>query len=131
MTALDDLVRAIGPLDAGAMAAARDRHDQLTKPPRSLGRLEDLAVRLAGVTANARPQLERRAVIVAAADHGVTAEGVSAYPSEVTGQMVQNFLRGGAAINVLARQAGARVVVVDFGVASDLPSDLRLVRRPI
>lgn len=124
-------IAAIPVLDGPAMAAARARHDTLTKPPGSLGRLEALAVQIAGMTANPRPRLPHKAVIVAAADHGVTTEGVSAYPAAVTGQMVRNFLAGGAAINVLARQAGARVVVVDFGVASPLPDDGRLVRRAI
>src|SRR3989304_2266187 len=108
-------------LDETAMEAARARQNTLTKPPGSLGRLEELSIQLAGITGQPRPRVERKAVIVMAGDHGVTAEGVSAYPSEVTPQMVLNFLRGGAAINVLARQAGARVVVVDIGVAADLP----------
>ena len=108
------------PLHAGAQAAARARQDTLTKPPGSLGRLEELSIQLAAITGQVRPSLVRKAVIVMAADHGVTAEGVSAYPAAVTPQMVLNFLRGGAAINVLARQAGARVVVVDIGVAADL-----------
>jgi len=119
-TELDALIGAIPPLDRGAMDAARARQDQLTKPAGSLGRLEELSIRLAGMTGRVRPSFASAAVIVGAGDHGITAEGVSAFPSEVTGQMVQNFLAGGAAINVLARQAGARVVVVDFGVASDL-----------
>jgi nicotinate-nucleotide--dimethylbenzimidazole phosphoribosyltransferase len=98
------------------MQAARERQDQLTKPRGSLGRLEELSIQLAGITANPLPKFENKTVIVMAADHGVTREGVSAYPAEVTPQMVLNFLRGGAAINVLARQANARVVVVDMGV---------------
>ncbi|HYL72514.1 MAG TPA: nicotinate-nucleotide--dimethylbenzimidazole phosphoribosyltransferase, partial [Candidatus Dormibacteraeota bacterium] len=105
--------------------------DELTKPPGSLGRLERLATQIAGITANPRPRLTRKVVIVAAGDHGVTAEGVSAYPSEVTGQMVRNFVNGGAAINVLARQAGARVVVVDVGVAETLPSELPIAHRKV
>src|SRR5438045_3141111 len=103
------------------MEAARERLDQLTKPPGSLGRLESLAVKLAGITGRARLTFPRKAVIVIVGDHGVAAEGVSAYPQEVTPQMVQNFLNGGAAINVLARRAGARVVVADLGVAVTLP----------
>ncbi|HXG02147.1 MAG TPA: nicotinate-nucleotide--dimethylbenzimidazole phosphoribosyltransferase, partial [Candidatus Binatia bacterium] len=105
---------AAGP-DAEAAEQARRRLDALTKPPGSLGRLEELAVHLAAITGRA-PQVERPVVFVFAADHGVTAEGVSAYPQAVTGWMVQAFARGRAAINVLARQAGARVVVADFGV---------------
>lgn len=103
--------------EAGAAAAARQA--QLTKPPGSLGRLEALATRIASITGHPRPRLERRLLVVAAADHGVAARGVSAYPTEVTRQMVANFLAGGAAINVLARHAGARVIVVDAGVAGD------------
>src|SRR5581483_1540201 len=121
----------IPPLDAAAIAAARERLDQLTKPPGSLGRLESLAVRLAGMTGQPRPRFPRKAVVVMAADHGVAAEGVSAYPPAVTPQMVLNFLGGGAAINVLARRAGARVVVVDVGVASDLPPHPDLISRRI
>jgi nicotinate-nucleotide--dimethylbenzimidazole phosphoribosyltransferase len=110
----------IPPPDLAAAESARARQATLTKPPGSLGRLEELSIQLAGLTGRAQPSVARKAVIVMAGDHGVTAEGVSAYPSEVTPQMVLNFLRGGAAINVLARQAGARVVVVDVGVAADL-----------
>lgn len=117
---VDRTVESIAPLDAGAVAAARARQDTLTKPPGSLGRLEDLAAMLAGVFGEATPQIGRKAVILAAGDHGVVAEGVSAYPQEVTPQMVYNFLRGGAGINVLARHAGAEMVILDAGVAADL-----------
>ena len=126
-----DVVRRIGPLDEAAMAAARARLDRLTKPQGSLGRLEELAIKLAGITGDPRPRLDRKAVVVMAADHGVVAEGVSAYPQDVTAQMVLNFLRGGAAINVLARRAGARVAVVDMGVAVDLPPHPELTSRKI
>ena len=121
----------IRPLDEAAMAAARARQDQLTKPLGALGRLEALSVQIAGITGALQPPLERKAVIVMAADHGVAAQGVSAYPQEVTPQMVLNFLRGGAAINVLAKQTNARVVVVDIGVASALPSHPQLLARKI
>src|SRR6266540_7376256 len=117
---LDSLISTIPLLDETAMQAARARQDQLTKPRGSLGRLEELSIQLAGMKANPFPSVERKAVIVMAADHGVTAEGISAYPAEVTPQMVLNFLRGGAAINTLARQAGARIIVVDMGVAADI-----------
>lgn len=113
------------------MAAARDRQSQLTKPPGSLGRLETLSIQLAGITGQPLPRVERKAVFVLVGDHGVVAEGVSAYPAEVTAQMVLNFLRGGAAINVLARQAGARVIVADVGVAVDLPDRPGLLHRKI
>jgi nicotinate-nucleotide--dimethylbenzimidazole phosphoribosyltransferase len=116
-----DVLAAIGPVDSAAQAQARERQRQLTKPEGSLGRLEALAIRIAGITGNPLPALERKAVIVMAGDHGVTAEGVSAYPAAVTPQMVLNFARGGAAINALARQVGAQVVVVDVGVAVEVP----------
>ena len=122
MTTLDAAIAAITPLDRAAMAAARAHQDDLTKPPGSLGRLESLAVQLAGIRGFDRALLGPAAVLVCAADHGVVAAGVSAYPAEVTPQMVLNFLAGGAAINVLARQVGARVVVLDAGVAADLPA---------
>lgn len=118
-------------LDEAAMQAARDRQDQLTKPRGSLGRLEELSIQLAGMKADPLPSVERKAVIVMAADHGVTAEGVSAYPAEVTRQMVLNFLRGVAAINVLTRQAGARVTIVDIGVAAEFESAAGLVQRKV
>jgi nicotinate-nucleotide--dimethylbenzimidazole phosphoribosyltransferase len=127
---LNQAMNAIRPLDEGAMKSARERQDQLTKPTGSLGRLEALAVQLAGITGKVRPRLPRKAVVVMAGDHGVTAEGVSAYPAEVTPQMVLNFLHGGAAINVLSRRAGARVVIVDVGVASEMaPRDGLLLRK--
>src|SRR5467141_4392446 len=117
---------AIQPLDEGAMEQAAARQARLTKPAGSLGRLEDLTVRLAGMTGRIDPPLREAVVFTLAADHGVAAEGVSAYPREVTAQMVFNFLRGGAAINVLARQVGARVVVGDLGVDADLPENPEL-----
>lgn len=119
------------PLDETAMAKAQTRQNLLTKPAGSLGRLEKLSVQLAGITGQALPKVDRKAVIVLAGDHGVVAEGVSAYPSEVTAQMVLNFLRGGAAINVLARQVGARVIVADVGVAAELPDHPDLLSRNI
>ena len=122
-------IAAIAPFNAAAMAAARARQEQLTKPAGSLGRLETLAIQIAGITGQERPILSQKAVIVMAGDHGVTAEGVSAYPAAVTPQMVLNFLRGGAAINALAGVVGARVVVVDIGVAGDLAHPGLLVRK--
>jgi hypothetical protein len=128
---IGEVIAAIGPLDDGAMQAARARQARLTKPPGSLGRLETLSIQLAGITGSALPSFARKAVIVAAADHGVAADGVSAYPPAVTAQMALNFARGGAAINVLARQAGALVVVVDVGIAADwgLPAPSTAVRK--
>lgn len=129
MGRLEETLARVGELDAGAMKAAQSRLDRLTKPPGSLGVLEELAVKVAGITGNPMPVIRDKVVVVMAGDHGVTKEGVSAYPSEVTPQMVENFLRGGAAINVLARQAGARVVVVDAGVAADLEHPGLLSRK--
>ena len=114
-----------------AAGLARARQDQLTKPQGALGQLEALSIHLAGITGQARPRFEKKAVIVMAGDHGVALEGVSAYPPEVTPQMVLNFLSGGAAVNVLARQAGARVRVVDIGVAYEFEDHPLLVRRKI
>ncbi len=111
----------VRPLDETAMAGAATRLDQLTKPPGSLGRLEELVIQLAGITGRADASVGARAIIVAAGDHGVTAQGVSAYPAEVTAQMVANFVAGGAAINVLAAEVDARVVVLDVGVAGPIP----------
>lgn len=110
-------IDAIGPLDVAAMAVARDHLDRLTKPPGSLGRLEELAIGLAGIAGHPSPSMARRAIVVAAGDHGVARRGVSAYPSDVTAQMVANFVDGGAAINVLAEAVGASLTVIDVGVA--------------
>jgi nicotinate-nucleotide--dimethylbenzimidazole phosphoribosyltransferase len=121
MTWVETVGGRIGPLDAVATAQAAARLDRLTKPQGSLGRLESLVTQLAGITGLAVPRVDRPVVVVFAADHGVTAQGVSAYPSDVTAQMVANFLQGGAAINVLARLAVAKVVVVDVGVAGAIP----------
>jgi nicotinate-nucleotide--dimethylbenzimidazole phosphoribosyltransferase len=114
-------VRSRGGLDVAAMAATAEIVDRLTKPPGSLGRLEWLATWLAGVTGDPRASIGGREIVVAAADHGVTRQGVSAYPADVTAQMVANFVSGGAAINVLARQVGASVTVIDVGVAGPIP----------
>jgi nicotinate-nucleotide--dimethylbenzimidazole phosphoribosyltransferase len=111
------------------VAHGAQRHvDLLTKPPGSLGRLEELAVRLAVLRGGA-PRVEHPVIFTFAADHGVAVEGVSAYPQTVTAQMVENFLRGGAAVNVLARQAGARLVIADFGVATPHAFDAALIDR--
>ena len=119
-TLIDQTLAEIYSLDEDAMAAARARQDTLTKPLGSLGRLEDLSVQLAGIFGQATPSIRRKAIIVAAGDHGVVAEGVSAYPQDVTPAMVMNFLGGGAAINVLSRHAGSEIIIVDAGVAADL-----------
>ena len=118
---LERTVAAIGEPDAAASAAVQAQLDLKTKPRGSLGGLERLAVRIAGIQRTATPSLGTPVVVVCAADHGVAAEGVSAYPSSVTAQMVANYAAGGAAVSVLARRAGARLVVVDCGVAEPLP----------
>jgi nicotinate-nucleotide--dimethylbenzimidazole phosphoribosyltransferase len=107
---------AIVPVDARAGAAARRRVDRLTKPLGSLGRIEDLAVRLSAIAGSQPQGYPRRTILVAAGDHGVVEDGVSAYPPEVTAQMVAGFLSGHAAINAFARAVGANVYVADFGV---------------
>ncbi|MFJ6152751.1 nicotinate-nucleotide--dimethylbenzimidazole phosphoribosyltransferase [Micromonospora profundi] len=118
---LETTIAAIAPLDESAMAAAREMHGRLTKPPGSLGALEDLSVRLAGLAGVCPPPLpEPAAVAIFAGDHGVHAQGVTPWPQEVTGQMIGNFLAGGAVVNAFARQAGASVTVVDVGVANPL-----------
>ena len=117
--------------DSKSAEQARQRQDTLTKPSGSLGRLEALSIQLAGICGVSHPTFPRKAVVVMAGDHGVTGEGISAYPSEVTRQMVINFLQGGAAINVLARQAKARVVVVDMGVAADFEQAVGLLQHKI
>jgi len=112
----------VRPLDEAAMVEAWARQDRLTKPRGALGRLEELSVQLAGIAGVCPPPVPApAAVVVFAADHGVVAEGVTPWPQEVTAQMVANFVSGGAAINVLARAAGATVTVVDVGVATPLP----------
>jgi nicotinate-nucleotide--dimethylbenzimidazole phosphoribosyltransferase len=118
-------------LDKGAMAEAQSRQDMLTKPQGSLGRLEELSIKLAGIQGKPIPQIRHKAIITMAGDHGVVAEEVGNWPQEVTAQMVYNFLRGRAGINVLARQAGARVIVVDMGVAAELEANPQLIVRKV
>lgn len=119
MSLLDDTCAAIPLPDEDVAAQTQRLLDGKTKPRRSLGRLEEVACRVAAMRAEVMPRLPEKAIVVMAADHGVAVEGVSAYPQEVTRQMLLNFARGGAAINVLARHAGARLVVVDMGVAGE------------
>ena len=129
-SALQRALDEIRPLDAGAAGAARRRLDSLTKPLGSLGRLEELAERLASIQGRA-PSVARKALVIFAGDHGVAARGVSAFAPEVTQQMVLNFLRGGAGANVLARQAGATVTVVDVGVDHDFGEVPGLVSQKV
>ncbi len=128
---LSNTIEMIRPLDEGAMAEARARQDILTKPQGSLGRLEELSIQLAGIQGTRTPQIRHKAIITMAGDHGVVAEGVGNWPQEVTAQMVYNFLGGGAGINVIARQVGARIIVVDMGVASELKPAPQLLSRKI
>ena len=128
---IEEAIGAIGPLDGEAMAAARARQDQLTKPRGSLGQLEGLTIQLAGIRREAIPHISQKVIVTMAGDHGVVAEGVSAYPPEVTAQMVYNFLQGGAGISVLAKHIGARVVVVDMGVSATLKPSPGLVSKRV
>lgn len=121
----------IPPFDLAAAQSARTHQALLTKPSGALGYLEELSVQLAGMTGNPRPRFHQKGVIVMAADHGIAKEGVSAYPPEVTPQMVLNFLQGGAAVNVLAHQANATVKVVDIGVAYDFHEVEGLIHRKV
>jgi len=128
----DAAVANLGPLRTEALVEATVLHDRLTKPRGALGRLEPLGIRLAGIAGVCPPPVPAPAfVAVFAGDHGVLAQGVSPWPQEVTAQMVANFCAGGAAINVIARQTGARVVVVDVGVASLLEDAPGLLRRKV
>lgn len=127
---MEETIKKIGALDEHVISAARARQDMLTKPAGSLGTLEDISTKVAGITGNAMPEMKDKLIITMAGDHGVTDDGVSAYPKAVTAQMVYNFLNDGAAINVLARHAGARVVIVDMGVAVDFTHE-RLVSKKI
>lgn len=128
---INDFIKEIRPLDESAMSAARERQNMLTKPAGSLGRLEELSIQLAGISGKAIPSIKEKVIITMAGDHGVVAESVSAFPQEVTPQMVLNFLAGGAAINVLARHIGARVVIVDMGVANEIPVNEKLLVRRV
>lgn len=121
----------IQPTDRRLLAQAQARLDRLTKPIGSLGRLEELAARYVMITGEMKPKVPRGTVFTFAADHGVTAEGVSAYPSAVTPQMVLNFLRGGAGVNVLARHVGIEVRVVDIGVAFDFEGVSGLIHKKV
>ncbi|HEV8458025.1 MAG TPA: nicotinate-nucleotide--dimethylbenzimidazole phosphoribosyltransferase [Methylomirabilota bacterium] len=131
MSFLPKLLEAIAAPRPAAGIEAQRWLDQLTKPPGSLGRLEELARRLAEISGKCPPSVRHPVIFTLAGDHGVVEAGVSAYPQIVTAQMVENFLRGGAAVNVLARHVGARVVVADLGVASPLPDHALLKRRRI
>jgi len=131
MHALENTVNKIKPLDKAAMDKASQRQDQLTKPRGSLGTLEKISIQVAGIRGEPIPKIVNKAIVTMAADHGVVAQGVSLYPQEVTAQMVLNFLAGGAAINVLSRLAGARVVIVDMGIAARLPASKNIICKAV
>lgn len=128
---LEEALVSIQPVDRAIAVRIQARLDRLTKPLGSLGRLEEIAVRYAMITGEVKPNLPRGVVFTFAADHGVASEGVSAYPREVTPQMVLNFLRGGAGVNVLARHVGADVRVVDIGVAYEFGEMPGLIQKKI
>lgn len=131
MQTLETLLAAISLPSQSAMQVARERQKILTKPQGALGRLEELSIWLAGIQNTAKPRIQGKTVIVCASDHGIAAEGVSAYPSAVTPAMVQNFLAGGAGINAIARVVGARLWVLDVGVAADFTPHPLLVSNKI
>jgi nicotinate-nucleotide--dimethylbenzimidazole phosphoribosyltransferase len=128
---LQDAINTIRPVDQDCLSRTHGRLDRLTKPLGSLGRLEELAARYVAITGEERPSIPRAAVFTFAGDHGVTDEGVSAYPRAVTAQMVLNFLKGGAGVNVLARHVGAEVRVVDIGVAHEFGPLSGLLHRKV
>ena len=128
---LSRTIEMIKPLDKKAMVEAQARQDILTKPPGSLGRLEALSVHLAGIQGRPIPRIKDKAIFILAGDHGVVAEKIGNWPQEVTAQMVANFVHGGAGINVIARQVGARIVTVDMGVATDLESSPNLLVKKV
>jgi nicotinate-nucleotide--dimethylbenzimidazole phosphoribosyltransferase len=128
---LNNTLKMIRPLDEKAMNEARARQNLLTKPEGSLGRLEDLSIQIAGIQRKAIPEINHKAIITMAGDHGVVAEGVGNWPQEVTAQMVDNFLIGGAGINVMAKQAGARNIIVDIGIATEMKPHPKLISRKV
>ena len=131
MDKINETINKIGRLDYDLMEKAQERLDNLTKPQGSLGRLEELAKVIVGITRSENPCLKNKVIFTFAADHGVTDEKISAFPKEVTPQMVYNFVNGGAGINVLARHVGAKVVVADMGLAIDLESSPELIIKKI
>lgn len=131
MNKIDAAIQQISGLNYKLMERAQDKLNNLTKPLGSLGRLEELAKAVVGITAKECPVLKNKVIFTLAADHGITEDGVSAFPKEVTPQMVYNFIKCGAGINVLARHAGARVVIVDMGVACDLKPHQGLIIKKV
>jgi nicotinate-nucleotide--dimethylbenzimidazole phosphoribosyltransferase len=122
-TTIKEISQAISPLDPQWLAKAQQRTEQLVMPTRALGRLHDIAERVCAIQQTLKPAVEGKGILVMAGDHGIAEEGVSAYPQEVTGGMVQTFLAGGAGINAIARTVDAQVWVVDMGIIPDIPED--------
>ena len=131
MEKIVEVLSRIKPVNEAFYKMAQEKLDNLTKPRRSLGKLEDFAKRYAGIKEDLNPKIENKVIYTLACDHGVYEEGVSPYPREVTAQMVYNFLRGGAAINVLARHVGAKIRVVDMGVDHEFPPAEGLIIRKV
>src|SRR3989338_20884 len=131
MELLKKVIASIEKIDYSLSDKTQKRMDNLTKPPGSLGRLEELAKQIVEITRIEKPRLKNKVIFTFAGDHGIAVEGVSAYPQAVNAQMVYNFINGGAGINVLARHVGARVVVADLGVASDLKPHKELVNKKV
>ena len=128
---IKELIQKISPINQNIETEVLKKFDNLTKPRKSLGRLEVITATAAGVFGLSNPDISRKVIFLMAADHGVTAERISAYPSEITRQMVINFLNGGAAINVLARQFGVEVIVTDIGIRGELEEKKGLINRKI
>ncbi len=131
MYSLDEIRKNISQVNVELMGQAQEKLDNLTKPKGSLGRLEEIAKRIVGITGNLKPELDKKYIITMAADHGIVDEGVSAYPKEVTSQMVFNFLNNGAAINILSKHIGAEVIIVDIGVNYDFGNNPKLYSRKV
>lgn len=128
---IEGIIQNIRPINATIEKKALKRFDRLTKPRKSLGRLEHITARAAGIYGSLNPVLQRKVIFLMAADHGVTAEKISAYPAEITHQMILNFLKGGAAINILASHFGIEVLVTDIGVSGEFEQQDGLIRRKI
>lgn len=131
MDKLQDIIAKITPLDDNIMTKVQTRLDTLTKPIGSLGALESLAKQFVGARKTLTPAAPHKAIVLMAADHGVAIENVSAYPQEVTEQMIYNFCSGGAAINVLAKHTNADLILVDVGVTAELPAHLPILHRKV
>ena len=128
---LEQTIKQIQPISESWLNRAKERLDSLTKPKGSLGVLEEIAARVVAIREEERPSVNKKEVFVFAGDHEVVSEGVSAYPQEVTGLMVTNFLNGGAGINVLARSAGANVSIIDIGMKEDIPNAQGLIKKNV